>query len=580
MEDTELEILRPVEFAAVLWRWLWLIILGTAIAALVALAYSRRSIPIYSASCSLLVDEGQTGVADPYDAMLVSQQLAQSYAQLLDTTPLLREVGRRLGRPVDEADIDAEARRESPFIVLQVRHADPRLAATIANTLPLVLNQKIMQERSSQLASSRESKQREIAALEAEIEKTVRALSQERAKLVVDEARASHLEAMLDQYRDLHSDLLRSLEEIRAAEAKGATATIIVDPAEVPSEPVAPRLLRNATLAGTVAAVLMVALAYVLDQANDVVRGPEDIRLVAPLPLLGTIPSFRLPRHEPAPVVTTQPNSKAAEGYRLLRTSLAALEAPDSQQATTLLIASARPGEGRTTTLVNLGISLAQASRRVLLIDADLRSPVLHETFGLHNEIGLTSLLVGEQGEARRALRQTGIPGLRVLTAGPDSSSPAELLASPQARSLLAQLRSQADYVLIDAPPLLSVADAGILAQLVDGVLLIVQLAATRRNDLQDAIAYLDRIKAPLRGVILNKAGRRPARHGFSYEVKGRAVSGEVQRKRLLAPLRLTSLLGLVGRRPPRSPEEKAKPAGAAETNASALRSHHTVRQR
>lgn len=198
-------------------------------------------------------------------------------------------------------------------------------------------------------------------------------------------------------------------------------------------------------------------------------------------------------------ITITDPRSPVSEAYRRLRTNLefASLDRP----LRTLLITSAGPDEGKSITLANLAVSIAQSGRRVILVDSDLRHPRLHEVFGLDNQAGLTTIIGQESGDI--PLQESGVNGLRVLAAGPLPDVPADLIASPGMETLIAALREQADIVLFDAAPVVTVTDAAVLASKVDGVLLMINAGRTRREYAQRAKALLERVHARLVGAVL-----------------------------------------------------------------------------
>ncbi len=193
-----------------------------------------------------------------------------------------------------------------------------------------------------------------------------------------------------------------------------------------------------------------------------------------------------------------------AEAYRSLRTNLtfASLDRP----LRTLLITAAGPEEGKSTVLANLAVVEAQAGRQVIVVDADLRRPRQHELFGVSNAVGLTSLLTDEKRLLDPPLQETAVAGLRVLTSGPLPPNPAELLASQRMAAARETLSGLADLVLFDAPPIVVVTDAAILASQVDGVLLVVNASGTRREHAQRAQQLLAKVNARLVGSVLNNA--------------------------------------------------------------------------
>jgi len=198
-------------------------------------------------------------------------------------------------------------------------------------------------------------------------------------------------------------------------------------------------------------------------------------------------------------ITITDPRSPVSEAYRRLRTNLefASLDKP----LRTLLVTSAGPDEGKSITLANLAVSIAQAGRRVILVDSDLRHPRLHEIFGLDNRDGLTTIV--RRGSGDVPLQESGVDGLLVLPSGPLPEIPADLIASPGMESLIARLREQADIVLFDAPPVVTVTDAAVLASKVDGVLLVINAGRTRREYAQRAKSLLEKVHARLVGAVL-----------------------------------------------------------------------------
>jgi capsular exopolysaccharide synthesis family protein len=200
-------------------------------------------------------------------------------------------------------------------------------------------------------------------------------------------------------------------------------------------------------------------------------------------------------------ITVSEPRSPISEAYRTLRTNLdfASLD----QALKTLVVTSAGVGEGKSTTLANLAVVSAQAGRTVILVDADLRRPTLHQVFDLDNETGLTTVMRDEAALASPPLRATGIDGLSVLTSGPLPPNPADLLGSRRMDQVIAALAGQADQVFFDTPPVVAVTDAAVLATKVDGVLLVVSAGKTRREYARTAVQRLEQINARLVGTVL-----------------------------------------------------------------------------
>lgn len=202
-------------------------------------------------------------------------------------------------------------------------------------------------------------------------------------------------------------------------------------------------------------------------------------------------------------VALRDPRSPAAEAYRTLRTNIqfSSLDKP----LRTLLATSTAPDEGKSTTIANLAVTMAQSEQRVILVDCDLRRPSLHTLFGLPNEVGLTTLIL-DQSRSEVALQPTPVAGLSLLTSGPLPPRPADILGSKRMEAVITYLRELADIVLFDTPPVIAVTDAAVLATRVDGVLLVLQAGKTRRDRAREARQLLEKVKANIVGVVLNNA--------------------------------------------------------------------------
>jgi non-specific protein-tyrosine kinase len=204
-------------------------------------------------------------------------------------------------------------------------------------------------------------------------------------------------------------------------------------------------------------------------------------------------------------VTLTQPRSPAAEAYRALRTNLifSSLDRP----LATLLVTSAAPDEGKSTTLANLAVTIAQGGRRTVVVDCDLRRPTQHTLWGLSaGGRGLTSMVLESDGLSNPPLTNVGIENLSVLPSGPLPPNPADLLGSRRMEEIVAALKARADMVLFDAPPVLAVTDAALLASKLDGVLLVVEAGGTRREHAQRAKELLEKLNIRIVGVVLNNA--------------------------------------------------------------------------
>jgi capsular exopolysaccharide synthesis family protein len=203
------------------------------------------------------------------------------------------------------------------------------------------------------------------------------------------------------------------------------------------------------------------------------------------------------------PLITVaDPRSPVSEAYRTLRTNLdfSSLDKPIK----TMLVTSAGPEEGKSTVLANLAVTTAQTGRKVILVDCDLRRPTLHYIFNLKNDVGLTTMVVDDAAMEPPPLQETGVEGLQLVSSGPLPPNPSELLGSRRMEDIIADLLERADVVLFDAPPVVAVTDAAVLATKVDGVLLVVNAGGTKRDYARTAKARLEKVNANLLGAVLN----------------------------------------------------------------------------
>lgn len=517
-------------YARVVWRWLWLIVLASAIAGGGAFLASGLMTPIYEASTTLLIREGQNEAGLDYNSVLMSERLARTYSQLLKDAPVLEEVINRLKLGISPEAlarmIAVDNLRDTLLISLKVRSPNAEQAAAIANTVVEVFAEQHAQIASTSYSSSMQSLDREMQQLQSQIQATQQALDAERAKAIPSSAEIARLETLAAQYRSTYADLLQSYEGMRVAAASSSEALILTKPAKVPAQPILPRKELNTALAGAIGALLGLAAAFLIEHLDDTIKTEGDVQRVTQVPTLATIPRFsRSQSASKAPLMAAHPESAEAEAYRLLRANFQFATLGMGNSAITVVVSSAQPQEGKTTVAVNLSLSLARIGKQVLLVDTDLRRPTLHSQFGLPNDAGLTSLFLEEDPHPEEFIRDTGVTGLRLLTSGPIPANPAELLEYPHFATILARLQKLADYLILDSPPVLSVADAGILARKAGAVLLVAQPGKTRSDALKESVLNLERVRVRVLGVVLNKAGHRPGYY-YSYEQHGRARSG------------------------------------------------------
>lgn len=294
-------------------------------------------------------------------------------------------------------------------------------------------------------------------------------------------------------------------------DGSAADARVVVEQrASVPNEPVAPKTKRNIGLGLAMGLLLGIGLAFLRDRLDNTIKDQETLESITGVGLVGSIPLDKERRKEPA-IAFEGDNSAIAESFRKLRTNLQFLAVDNPPRL--IVVASSLPGEGKSTTAINIALALAEAEHNVALVDGDMRRPMLDKYLNVVGTVGLSTVLSGA-ASLSEMLQKTTTPGLTVLTSGPIPPNPSELLGSLAAQKVLAELRSQFDYVIVDSSPLLAVTDAAILATNSDGVLMMARYGETKREQLARAVRNLADVGVSPLGAVLTMT---PMRGDTSY---------------------------------------------------------------
>jgi len=414
--------------------------------------------PSYSSTARVYITSTSSGTIDAYQAGIYSAQRVASYANLAKDPALLGRVIREVGLEMTPAELGPRVAVEAVpnTVILQVTVTDPD--PTVAQQL-------------------------------------ARAESSEIAKLV------AKLEAPKTSGND--------------DQASGAAPIVarIAGDASFNADPVSPKLGLNLAVGALLGLLIGVGGAVLRDLFDTSVKTPEDLMEVSGSSVMTVIPfDSSVPKHPL--ILDPEGHADRLEAFRVLRTNLQFVDLDAKRQL--LVISSAVPDEGKSVTATNLAITIAQTGRRVLLMDCDFRKPSVAKLLGLENAVGLLSVMVGRA--SLRECIQYHSSGVEFLATGPRPPNPAEVLETQVMRELLSQVREQYDVVIIDAPPLLPVADPAIIAPMVDGVLLVTRYGKTSRELVHQAVARLDSVGARVIGVVLNMTPRRMiAGYGYGY---------------------------------------------------------------
>ncbi len=524
-----------LQYLNVIRKWIWLIILATTLAAGSSLIASLLAVPVYKTTTTVIVSQiTESRNPDPND-IFASQQLVQTYVQLVKREPILKGTVASLRLNQDwqslREQISATPMQGTQLMEISVLDTSPLRAKAIADE---IARQLILQ---SPTTPSLEDQQRlafvqsQIPDLEAKIkdgQKRLVFLNQTIAAAVsarqIQDAQQNQvsLQAQINTWQATYAQLLASLQ-------KGSLNYIsIVEPAELPTTPVSPNIGLNVLVACAIGLTLSVGAAYLLEYLDDTIGSPDEVRTLINAPILSVIGHIEGDDYPSKLIVARQPRSPITEAYRTLRTNLqfAKLDTP----LKTIVITSPGPAEGKSITAANIAVVLAQSGMSVVLVDADLRRPAIHKIFGLKNHTGLTTWLVGQALEGLPAatpilnaapkttfigsvIQTSGVPGVRVVTSGPLPPNPAEVLGSARMKQFLEKVAQTADVVILDSPPCVTVTDAVVLSRLTDGVILVLDHKSTHRQSVRRAKENLNSVEAKMLGTVINRLD--PGRDGY-----------------------------------------------------------------
>jgi len=355
--------------------------------------------------------------------------------------------------------------------------------------------------------------QAEVAATQARHRQVLAELAQAESRLTGIPGRQlalANLQRDEDVASGIYADLLKRAQEVEVGRVMALGNAEVAEAATKPLFPVKPNILLNLTVGLLLGLGVGLGLALIQDQLDDSVRDQAEAARLADAPILGTIPVFDRPTDAVLGPVNGA-HSTALEAYRALRYCLDFIT--PGERGRVVLVTSAGPAEGKSTTVLNLAMAVALTGRRVLLIDTDLRRSALHRMLEVEEAKGITDLLAGE-AELAEVLQRNPKTGLMFIASGKQVPNPTELLESKAMRELLETLRGEADLIIFDSPPVLSVADTLVLASLADTVLMVCVAGQSHRYDMQLARQLLSHVGERIGGVVLNKVGHKA---GYTY---------------------------------------------------------------
>ncbi len=508
------------DYLQVIKRRIWWVIITIVLVTGSAVAYSYfLQEEQYLAVSSVLIKEQPAAsniLAENYLEELSTQpeRSVQTQVELLKSKILAEQVRDALQLDISAGQLmgklTVEPLGKTNIIEIKIVDELPEMARDIVNQYAIQYqewrleeNAKGLRNASAEVLDARQKAKDEAIEYSRRIEEKLGTGSvTEELKLEMENAANTYLE-LEKSYRQLTI----------AEELMGGQYEVLLDQ-DVPGTPTQPRPIRNGMLAFFTGTLLGLGLAFLVDYLDDTVETREEAERLIDAPILGEIPTAEESSKEEKKSIITMvatPKSATSEAFRSLRTNIQYINY--EQDLKLLMFTSSGPEVGKSFVVANLGVALAEAGHRVIVICADMRKPSLHTFFHLDNKAGLSTVLIGK-ARLEDCLRSSGMFNLKVLTSGPLPPNPSELLGSRRMNEVLEQARQMADIVLLDTPPVLATSDAAVLGPRADGVIMVLSSGISKRDENRKTRELLEQVKSKILGVILNNVHKT---HNYGY---------------------------------------------------------------
>lgn len=490
------------QYVAILKARKWIVLGVMTVVTALVLGYSLLQTPVYQAEARVLFEQ----LPQVPSTVYIPPSTLATESELAKSAPVAQRVIDDLGLQATPDTLLSHVTLtpvgiDSQVLIIDYSSTDPQLAQAAATSFA---GNYLLYRRERAFDALQDAK-RVLQQRADEIQARYNNLTDqiERAKEAGDDALALSLQGDRGALSGRLAGLSQRIDDVLPESSTNPYGQVI-EPASLPTSPTSPNFSRNLLLGGLVGLILGISAALLRERMDERLRGRDDVEIAAQAPVLASIPRFVSTDNSSAarPVLLSDPRGPASESYRNLRTSLEFLLSRGESKV--IMVTSPSAGEGKTVTTVNLGVTVAQAGSRTLLVSADLRRPTLESYFGTPNKGGLSGWLVGLNPDLGAVIHPTDVANLHVLPSGPIPPNPSELLTSPRLTELIVELDRAYDVVLFDSPPALPVTDGIILASRIGRALLVVDANSTRRMAVMHAREKIQGVGATVVGAVLN----------------------------------------------------------------------------
>lgn len=488
-------------------------VIAIVLAAALANIISRQQTPVYQATTTVLVGDSITSTRVDRTDIQVSEALVQTYVEIARRQPVLEGVVNALNLKESWQALNSKIQvtqvESTQLIEIVVEGSSPEMARMIADE---IVNQMILLSPASSEGRDNEFinifNRDQIQSLQerivngrnrlAEIE-TAMSTSISEIQLADLQREKSTLQGLIVEWERNYTEMLVLTEPKR-----NPTQLTVIESAHSNNRQIRPRIQLNTALGGVLGMVVALGIIFLLDFLDDTYKSLSDFSQSEEVTILGSIRKIKGRKLKDKIVADLHPYSPVTESYRIIRSRIRFK--PVDQPTHSIMITSSMPEEGKSVTVANLAVVFAQANHKTLIVDADLRHPVLHNIFNVSNETGLGDVLSSLEINVEDCIRNTSVNNLQILTSGMPLLDPSERLDSKRMEEILNELRNMAEIIIFDTPPVLIFADAIVLSRRVDGVIVVIQAGKSKRAAIVQTLFDLQNANANLLGSIFNQS--------------------------------------------------------------------------